>query len=85
MKKLITILLLSLATIFYAGCQTVITDKDAMKEESMFILVEETDKWCIVYHKESKVMYAVSRAPYNQGTFTLLVDEDGRPLLWQNN
>jgi hypothetical protein len=29
-------------------------------------------------------MYAVSSGAYNGGTFTLLVDENGKPMLWED-
>lgn len=35
----------------------------------------------IVYDKETKVMYVVSRT----GTFTVMVDENGKPLLYKEN
>lgn len=34
--------------------------------------------------KETGVMYAVSNGGYNSGTFTLLVDENGKPLIWED-
>ena len=36
----------------------------------------------VVADRDTKVMYAVSRGGYNCGNFTLLVDADGKPLLW---
>lgn len=51
----------------------------------MFIEVEGTEIWHVVYHKETKVMYVVSAGPYNAGTFTLLVDNAGKPLLWKGD
>ena len=50
---------------------------------STFILVD-ADYYCwIVYHKDTKVMYAVSRSGYNAGTYTLLVNADGTPMIWE--
>lgn len=49
----------------------------------MFITVENGDLYKIVYHKITKVMYAVSYGYYNRGSFTLLVDADGKPMLWE--
>lgn len=37
----------------------------------------------IVYDKKTKVMYAVSDYSYGSGVFTELVDENGRPRLWE--
>lgn len=33
----------------------------------------------VVYDKQTKVMYVVSRA----GTFTVMVDKDGKPMLYE--
>ena len=44
--------------------------------------VEQTGGYRIVYDKYTKVMYAVSAGYYNFGTFTLLVDANGNPLLY---
>ncbi len=41
--------------------------------------------WLIVYRRETKVMYAVSNSNHNVGTFTLLVNADGTPMLWRDN
>ena len=49
----------------------------------MFVEREEANRWIIVYHKETKVMYAVSYGSYNIGTFTLLVNADGTPMLYK--
>ena len=50
---------------------------------SMFVEVEhQSDNWRVVYHKETRVMYAVSLGAYNRGTFTMLVNADGSPMLW---
>ena len=50
---------------------------------SMFVEVERAGSWRIVYHKDTKVMYVVSFGSYNCGTFTLLVNADGTPMLWE--
>lgn len=47
-----------------------------------FIEVEDTGKWIIVYDKETKVMYVVSGGSYNYDNFTMLVDGNGDPKLW---
>ena len=85
MKKIICLLLsvLYLSTITacdYAEVENYDEDKPTT---SMFVVVETTSAWKIVYHKETKVMYAVSDVSYNFGNFTLLVDENGDPLLWE--
>lgn len=76
---IITTLTILLAT----GCAKV---KNKTEQEpvnvSRFECVEFIGSlWEIVADRETGVMYAVSRGGYNQGTFTLLVDADGKPLI----
>lgn len=82
-KRLIACFISFLLAAALCGCGQPI-QKEGQKEEtpSMFIAVEVTTAWVVVYHRDSKVMYAVSCGPYNGGTFTLLVNSDGTPMLW---
>lgn len=69
---------------FLAGCSSRETSSDTV-DRSMFIVCEPHSLnkcWDIVYHKDTKVMYAVSSGGYNSGNFTLLVNPDGSPMLW---
>ena len=50
--------------------------------KSMFVEVEQSGIWKIVYDKETKVMYAVATHGTGSGQFTILVDENGNPKLW---
>lgn len=83
MKKIIAILIVCFMLLFSVGCQEVDVDKESYSTSSMFVKVESAGIWYVVYHKETKVMYVVSNGRYNHGTFTLMVDQDGKPLLWQ--
>lgn len=49
------------------------------KPQSMFVIVEYCGSWSVVYHKHAKVMYAVG---HDSGTFTMLANADGTPMLW---
>ena len=64
------------------GCSIVTTaDKIAdPSPKSMLVEVENTIDWRIYYHKGTKVMYIRDS---NGGGFTLMVDEEGKPLLWR--
>ena len=83
MKKKILAVLMAVTVISYAGCS--ISEVKASNEDSnpMFITVERNGIWDVVYHCDTKVMYVVSRGIENSGNFTLMVDVDGNPLLWQ--
>lgn len=50
---------------------------------SRFVIIEQSDFWAVAVDQETKVMYAVSASSYNSGTFTMLVDSDGTPLLYE--
>lgn len=68
-----------------AGESTVETEYDVTDEDnkSMFTEIEKSKDWRIVYDKNTRVMYAVSDGAYDCGNFTMLVDKDGKPKLWE--
>jgi hypothetical protein len=69
-----------------SGCGTNPTESKVVEDEpSMFILVESSSLWYVVYHRETKVMYAVSNGYYNMGNFTVLVNADGTPMLYEED
>ena len=79
MKRIIAIVLILL---MLAGC----TKTEKVKEQSLvsrFLTVEATGSWRVVVDRETRVLYAVSFGTYNRGVFTVLVDADGKPLLWE--
>lgn len=82
MKKMIAVLLLA---IMLTGCGEVspVEKAEESVEISRFIEIERAIGWKIVADKETGVMYAVSNGGYNMGNFTLLVDENGKPLIWE--
>lgn len=69
---------------FQTGCGagTDVEYTEETSETSMFVTVEETLTWAVVYHKTTKVMYVVSCGTYNYGNFTLLVNADGTPMIY---
>lgn len=88
-KRIICALLCVIFAFFLIGCGTPIerVDEKTQKPVSMFIIVEGSslDSYRIVYHRDTKVMYAISCGTYNSGNFTLLVNPDGSPMLWEGN
>jgi hypothetical protein len=80
MKKLIRLFIALIITLTMVGCTKVETVDG--KKTSMFEQIESAGSWIVVYHKETKVMYAVSNGDTNRGTFTVLLDSDGNPLLY---
>lgn len=80
MKRAITTIIALAALV--SGCATVETTH-ATDNTSMFVKLEQADSWEVVYHRDTKVMYVVSDGSYNHGTFTMLVNHDGTPMLWE--
>ena len=79
-------LIITSIVLMFAGCASTRAEAkevDDVDDGNTFILVD-ADYYCwIVYHKDTKVMYAVSRSGYNAGTYTLLVNADGTPMIWK--
>lgn len=83
MKKIFLIIAISMIAIMcFAACDNPV-ENNAHLGNSDFVIVESTDNFYIVYHKETKVMYALSYGYYNAGNFTLLVNADGTPMTYK--
>lgn len=85
MKKVKVIATLALTSLLLTGCGKTMErniDKSA-DETAPFVIVEVCDSYNIVYHKDTKVMYTVSRSPYNIGNFTVMLNADGTPMLYE--
>lgn len=81
-KRLLSVALVVVMVVCLVGCSRVRNESNG--DASMFMCVEETTCWKVVYHKETKVMYAVSDWSHGSGKFALLVDADGKPMLWES-
>ncbi len=86
MRKLVSIILaLTVLSGILCACATDSAGPEPEpKPKQMFVKVESSTYYDVVYHSETKVMYAVSDGSYNRGTFTLLVNADGTPMLWED-
>ena len=80
MKKIYILLITFMLSMALLACKNETPEKD---ESSRFVTVETTLIYRIVADKKTGVMYAVSYGGYNSGNFTLLVDQDGNPLIWE--
>ena len=84
MKKLIVLLLaIALCACLFVGCSGAPEVGENVSKSSSFVIVEEGSGYYIVYHKDTKVMYTLSSTNYNLGSFCLLVNSDGTPMIWE--
>lgn len=79
MKKILVFICM-IFVLGFLGCD------ETTEDESMFVFIETSTlskPFAVVYHKETKVMYAVSGGTYSSGQFTLLVNPDGTPMIYE--
>ena len=60
-------------------------DRPAQGDDSMFVFVENSgwSVYAVCYDKQTGVMYAVSSGRHNAGTFTVLLDANGMPKIYE--
>lgn len=83
MKKIMISLIIVTTIIGLAYILKDIVGIESKADNARFIKIDEYDYGYIVYDKQTKVEYAVSNGSYNRGTITLLVDQEGKPLLYK--
>ena len=82
--RLIISLLIILGILFIGPLLDAIKENKVMSAvETRFAFVSDEIYFHIYYDKKTKVMYAVSSSQYNRGNVVLLVDADGKPLLYE--
>lgn len=90
MKRLFAIFMaIALCACLLVGCGgSSVTTSSTYNEDapSMFVTIEYvSENWRVVYHKDTKVMYVISAGGYNRGTFTVMLNPDGTPMIWEGN
>lgn len=79
-QRKIILVIISTAMLFcLCGCTT----ESVAETEKRFITISNEGTFYIVYDKETKVEYALSASSYNYGVLTVLVDAEGKPLLYK--
>ena len=82
MRKILT-LFSCVCVLGFFGCADMTDKMPEPMYQSTFVTIENNVNYRVVYSQETKVMYAVSNGEYNRGTFTLLVNPDGTPMLYK--
>ena len=85
-KKIMpTVIIILISTFLVASLIVLfatVSNASILKGGKFFTVINE-NSFRVVYDKDTMVMYAVSEGKYNSGNLTLLVDENGKPLLYQ--
>lgn len=82
MNRIKTIVLVAVFLLL-SGCAKVEKAEIMQRNVGRFVVVEDAMDWDVVADRKTGVMYAVSQGGYNRGNFTLLVDAEGKPLIWK--
>ena len=83
-SKLIVIIIaiaLVIMGLFVVGCDN--TSNSVKANDNMFITVSENLYYAVVYDRDTKIMYTISKGHDNRGNFTVLVTADGTPKLYE--
>lgn len=83
-KRLLIVALAVVITACLVGCGQEMQNKSDKDSQSMFVCIETTTNWKVVYHKDTKVMYAVSNRRYNRGVFSPLYNADGTLQIYED-
>lgn len=80
-----SVVLLILLSLLMAGCgEEVYRDEKNADTKSMFVEVENTMRFTVYYHRDTKVMYVLSKYGSGSGDFEPLINPDGTPMLWES-
>lgn len=89
LKRIICVLLCVIFAFFLIGCggSEISHVEETKPTTSMFIAIEKNNLigFWVVYHRDTKVMYVVSTGACNSGNFTVLVNPDGSPMIWEGD
>lgn len=84
MKRILFAVLTLITVCFMTACSGIEVKKEEKQDDSRFVRIEKNGYFITVYDKNTKVQYAVSDGYYNMGTVTVLVDAEGKPLLYND-
>lgn len=81
LKLIAIIITLAIVVLFFVGCDN--TNNSVKANDNMFVTVSANSNYTVVYDKETKIMYTISMGCYNKGNFTVLLNVDGTPKLYE--
>lgn len=92
MKKIFVLILIFILLLTLYACnnngKSIEYKSRVYTHEPIFVCIESGDEYQIVYHRDTKVMYVISENYSSYGPraiFTVMLDADGKPLLWKGD
>ena len=82
-KKIVIALLVSTCVLTGCKAEEFVSTVTAFDDGDRFIIVSSEHSGMIVYDSRTGVQYWMSTSAYNSGTLTLLVDSEGKPLIYK--
>lgn len=76
------------ASVLLCGCNFAAASSyafDQNQQEEYFEVINEGSGYAIVYDTDTKVMYVMATFGTNYGDFTMLVNPDGSPKLYEED
>lgn len=84
MRKILFIILTLVLICCITACGGIDVKEEEKEANSRFVRIDKNDWFIIAYDKNTKVQYAISDGYYNMGTVTVLLDAEGKPLLYND-
>lgn len=78
LKISILVIMMVAGLVILTGC-----GNTSVADNRRFVKINEEGCFAIYYDSKTKVQYAISASAYNYGNVTVLVDRDGKPLLYE--
>ena len=82
MKKFLVALLSVFCVFMVSGCDNMSEQQTKEEQPSEFITINISIREKIFIHKKTKVMYLIVERNGGSG-ITVMLDENGKPLLWE--
>lgn len=79
LKISVLVIMIIVSVFSLTGCTETVCN-----EQTRFIYLSCEGDFSIYYDSKTKVMYTVSGSYYNRGNVTVLVDAEGKPLLYND-
>lgn len=79
-KKILIVTGIVLSVLLF-GCNAT---NEAQANDKRMITISQEDNGKIVYDRETRVQYWMSYSNRNSGTLSVLVDSEGKPLLFSD-